>query len=126
MDGKDLLRRVRHLLNEESDTGWLDDYTTYDFLYEAAKDLVDRTGCLRSTQSITTVADDDEYDLNPDFLRLYIKNDDNEFVIKLNDGSNDHFLKWKDFFKVFKSQLVQFSPKDEKIWDLVPSAFPLI
>ena len=92
-----MLRRVRQLLNEDSNTGWLDDYTTYDFLYEAAKDFVDRTGCLRSSQDITTVADDDEYDLNPDFLRLYAKDRDNRFFITLYDDSDYYKLYWKDY-----------------------------
>jgi hypothetical protein len=72
MDGKDLLRRLRQLLNEDTDSGWLDTHTSYDFLYEAAKTTVDRLGCLKSSQSITTVAEDDEYNLNPDFMRLII------------------------------------------------------
>jgi hypothetical protein len=97
MDGKDLLRRLRQLLNEDTDSGWMDTQTSYDFLYEAAKELVDRTGCLRSTQSITTVADDDEYNLNPDFMRLYLRNSAGNYYIKLNDGSNNHFPTWKDY-----------------------------
>lgn len=97
MDGKELLRRVRQFMNEDSDTGWLDTQTTYDYLYEAAKDLVDRTGCLRTTQDITTVADDDEYDLNPDFLRLYAKDSNNDFFITLYDSSDYYTLTWKDY-----------------------------
>ena len=91
------MRRLRQLLNEDTDTGWLDTRTSYDFFYEAAKELVDRTNCLRTTQSITTVAEDDEYDLNPDFLKLYARNRDNNFYVRLNDGSTNHFLVWKDY-----------------------------
>lgn len=100
-DGKDLLRRLRQLLDEESDSGWLDERTSYDYLYEAALELVDRTGCLKSSQTITTVADQQEYDLNPDFLRLYAKNDDNNLVIKYNDGSNDTFLELESYEDLF-------------------------
>ena len=71
-DGKDLLRRLRNLLNEDSDSGWLDEQTSYDFLYDAAIEFVDKTGCVRSSQEITTVAEEDEYNINPDFLRLYL------------------------------------------------------
>lgn len=99
MDGKDLLRRLRELLNEDSDSSWLDTQTSYDFLYEAAKSLVDRTGCLRTTQSITTVADDDEYDLAPDFLRLYLRND-GDYYIKFYDGSNNTFPTWVDYGEI--------------------------
>jgi len=100
-DGKDLLRRLRGLLNEDSDSGWLDTQTSYDFLYDAAVEYVDRTGCLRSSQSITTVADQTDYNINPDFLRLYLKNTSNNFYIKYNDGSNDNFLTWKDYEDIF-------------------------
>ena len=49
MDGTDLLRRLRQLLNEDSDSGWLDKQSSYDFLFEAAVEYVDRTACLRGT-----------------------------------------------------------------------------
>lgn len=97
MDGSDLTRRLEQLLNEESGSSWLDSRTTYDYLYEAAISLVDRTGCLKSTQSITTVAETAEYNLSADFLRLYLRNNNEELVIKYNNGSDDYFLPWKDY-----------------------------
>ena len=100
-DGKDLLRRLRQALNEESGGGWLDTQTSYDWLYDAAVEYVDRTGCLRQTQSITTVAEDSDYDINPDYLRLYLKNSDNNYYLKYNDGSNDHFLTWRDYEDIY-------------------------
>jgi len=100
-DGKDLLRRVRQMLNEESGGGWLDDQTSYDYLYDAAIEYVDRTGCLREYQEITTVAEDSEYNINPDFLRLYLKNTDNNFYIKYYDTSNYHFLTWRDYEDIY-------------------------
>ena len=123
MDGKDLLRRLRQLLGEDSTTTWLDDYTSYDFLYEAAKALVDRTGCLRTYQEITTVADDDEYNLNPDFMRLYTKNASGDFYVILNDGSNNYFLTWKPYEEI----LYQNSPSSVAIpshFCIIDSAFP--
>ena len=118
MDGKDLLRRLQQILDEDSGSGWMDTQLSYDFLYEAAKQIVDRTGCLRTTQSITTVADDDEYDLNPDFMRLYAKNHDNEYYVILNDGSNNHFPTWKDY----EDMLYQNTPTSTAI----PSHFCII
>ena len=97
MDGKDLKRRLRVLMDEDTGSGWLDEQSSYDFLYEGAKEVVDRTGCLKSTQSITTVAETSSYNLNPDFMRLYAKNSSNKFYIKLNDGSNNHFPIAKDY-----------------------------
>lgn len=94
MDGSDLTRRLEQLLNEESGSDWLDPRTTYDYLNEAAIAFVDRTHCLKNTQEITTVADQAEYNLSPDFLKLNIKNSSEEFVIKYGD---DNFLPWKDY-----------------------------
>ena len=82
-DGKDLLRRLRNLLNEDTDSGWLDEQNSYDLFYDAAVEFVDRTGCLRDIQEITTEVDEDEYNINPDFLRLYLKNASNDFYMKL-------------------------------------------
>jgi len=100
-DGKDLLRRLRQILNEESGGGWLDTQASYDWLYDAAIEYVDRTGCLRATQTITTIAETAEYDINPDYLRLYLKNSDNNYYLKYNDGSNDHFLTWRDYEDIY-------------------------
>lgn len=99
-NANDLLRRLRNLLNEDSDSGWLDEQTSYDFLYDAAIEYVDRTGCLRTTQTITTTAEETDYDINPDFFRLYLKNSSNNFYIKYNDGSNDTFPTWRDYEEI--------------------------
>ncbi len=97
MDGSDLTRRLTQILNEESDSDWLDSRTTYDYLNEAAIAFTDRTGCLKTTQEITTVADMASYNLSADFLRLYLSDNNENLIIKYNDGSNDSFLTWKDY-----------------------------
>lgn len=94
MDGKDLTRRLEQLLNEESGSDWLDQRTSYDYLNESAIAFVDRTNCLKTTQSITTVADQSEYNLNPDFLKLYLKDGSENLIVKYGD---DDFLTWKDY-----------------------------
>ena len=96
MDGKTLTDALYSILNEVSTSSFMDARTSYDHLYEAACELVSRTWCLTSTQAITTVADQTAYDLNADFLKLYLQNDRNEYVCKLNDGSSDYWLKWRD------------------------------
>lgn len=100
MDGKDLKRRVRQLLNEPSTSSFLDARTTYDFLYEAAKEWTIVSKCLRKTQSITTVADQQGYTLDGDFLGHYLKDDDRDFFIKYNDGDDDHFLDFKPYQEI--------------------------
>ena len=118
MDGYDLTKRLEQLLNEESGSDWLDPKTTYDYLYEAAIAFVDRTHCLQTTQSITTVADTSSYNLNPDFLKLYLKNNREKLIIKYNDGNDDYFLTWKDYEDIiFNNQTDSVS---------IPSHFAII
>ena len=74
MDGKGLLYKLGSLLNEDATSGFLDDFTSYEFLYEAAKEFVSRTACITATQTITTVVDQTDYTLNADFLGLYLLN----------------------------------------------------
>lgn len=70
------------------------------YLWEAAKEFVSRTNCLKATQTITTVADQSGYTLNADFMKLYLKNADEDFVIKYNDGTNNSFLPWREYNKI--------------------------
>ena len=97
MDGYTLLRELRILLGEPSGGSFLDDRTSYDCLYEAAKELCQRTLALTTTQSITTVAEQTTYNLNPDFLSLYLRDSQNDLIIKYNDGSSNTFLRHRDY-----------------------------
>ncbi len=93
MDGITLTRELRELLNEPSGSDYLDSKSTYDYLYEAAVATVQRTSCLTTTQSITTVALQRDYYLNADFLKLYLMDSQNKFFIKYtNTGSSDFFI----------------------------------
>jgi hypothetical protein len=100
-DGKDLRRRLKELLDEESGSTWLDARSCYDYFYDGALDFVDRTGCLRSVQTISTVATVSEYNLNPDFLRLYLRNSGGDYFLKYNDTSNTTFLTWKNYEDIY-------------------------
>ncbi len=100
MDGKGLLYQHRQILNENSGSDFLDDRTTYTFLYEAAVEFVNRTECLKATQSITTVADQTNYALEGDFLRPYLRDDNNELVIKYNNG-NVSFIRHRPYDEIF-------------------------
>ena len=97
MDGKDCLRRLRELLDEESTATWLDTQTSYDFLWEAATEFVNRTECLTKEQRIATVEDQPNYTLNSDFLKLYLKDRNNRFYVIFNSGSQDNFVYYKDY-----------------------------
>jgi len=96
MDGKSLLYSLRNALNEPSDSDFLDDRTSYEYLWQSAIEFTDRTSCLTTTQSITTVANQAEYTLNADYMKIYLKNSDNNYFIKYNDGTDDQFPTFKE------------------------------
>jgi len=102
MDGKLMLYQVRQLLQESSGSGFLDDRTTYDYLFEAACELTSALKLSTASQTITTTATTSLYDLNADFLCLYVKNDTNDFVIKYYDGSGYYWPTFRDEGFIFQ------------------------
>lgn len=97
MDGKTLLRDLRQFLQEASTSSFLDDKTSYDYLYKAAIEFVTRTRINTGTATITTVAGQAKYDLPADFLQMYLTDDKNRLFVKYNDGVSDTFINWRDF-----------------------------
>jgi hypothetical protein len=100
MNGKSLTYKQGKVLQESSSGNFLDALTSYDYLYEAAKELGTRTKALTASTTITTVANQANYDLPADFNCLYVTNSLNEFVLKLNDGSSDFWLNWMSYERV--------------------------
>lgn len=120
MDGKELKRRVQELLNEDSDSQWLDERTTYDNLYEAAVEFVSRTHCLKGSQTITTVADQTDYNLNTDFIKLFSKDTNDNYVLKWGDSN---FITWKDHSDIiYGNQTDSVSMSDS--FTIVDAALP--
>lgn len=99
MDGRSMLRLVRELLNEKSDSSFLNNRFTFDLLYIAAKEFNYRTGLLTATQSITTVANQTAYTLDGDFMALWLRDESNRLFIKFNDGTDDHFISFRPYWK---------------------------
>jgi hypothetical protein len=98
MDGKILSKNLSILLREDIDTSsFIEDKATYDFIYQAVCEFVRLTGCLTGEQVILTVASTQAYDLNPDFISLYMTNDRNEYFVKLNNGTSDYFITERDY-----------------------------
>lgn len=97
MDGSTLLFELEKLLEEDSDSTFIDDRLSYMFLNEAAVDLNRKTKALRTTQEVTTVADTASYDIDPDYMGLYLRNSAKRFVIKYNDGTNNSFVTWQPY-----------------------------
>lgn len=103
MDGKWLLRKLRGLLKEDVDSDFLTDFESYGYLYDAAVEFVNQTRCLKAKQTITTVADQTDYNLDADFVELFLKNSDNRFYVTYNDGSTNSFLTFKDWEDIIYS-----------------------
>ena len=97
MDGQACLYRIRQSLSEDANSAFLDDRTSYEYLWQAAIEFVERTDALKSSQSITLVADQTDYTLNADFLELYLQNSNNNLVIKYSTASTHTFLPWKSY-----------------------------
>ena len=97
MDGKDSLRKLREILNEATDSGFIDTRTSYDYINEAAYEFIRRTKFLRASAAITTVAGQAEYDLPADFMELYLTDSQNIPFISINNGSTDQQSFWRDY-----------------------------
>lgn len=103
MDGYTSLLRLQELLQEDSTSTFIDTRTSYEYIWEAAQDFVARTGCITGTQDITTVAETSTYDLEPDFMELFLRDSNNEFVVKYYDTSAYTFIKHRAYDAVITS-----------------------
>lgn len=97
MDGRELIYNFRQLLGEESTSTFLDNKSIYTFLNEGATEVAEKTGVLHAEQSITTVADQTAYNLNANYLGLRLKDDNGNWIIKYNDGTNNSFPTFKRY-----------------------------
>lgn len=101
MDGKTLLRQARELLQESGTSSFLDDKTTYDWIYRAACEYAFRTRLLTTSTTVVTVQGIRTYALPIDYLRLYAKhNREDRYFIKINDGVSDSFVYDRDYGSV--------------------------
>jgi len=91
MLGINLLKRLDQIMAQSYPSGgWMDKKTSFDFIYEAAKDYAKKTRCLYTTQSITTVASQANYALNPDFQEILSENQDDAVkVLKYTDAAGN-------------------------------------
>ena len=124
MDGKELLYQLRQLLSEDGSSTFLDSKTSYTFLWAAAKEFVARTKCLKSTQSITTVSSQAAYTLNADFFDLYLKDKNQDFIIKYTNGSSDSFPIIKSYDDIIyeNNTTTIDTPSDFTILDTTPNS----
>jgi hypothetical protein len=98
-DGREMTRRLRHDLLESDNSAFINEYLSYRYINEAANNYVMRTNSVRSTQPITTVADQAEYTLKPDHLNIYVQEDGKRYI-KYNNGSSNLFPEFKDYEEI--------------------------
>lgn len=82
----------RIILGEPSGSTFLDTKSIYYFLNKGAIEVVEKVACAHAEQTITTVADQTNYDLNANYLGLHLRDKSGNYFIKYNDGSTDYFL----------------------------------
>ena len=121
MDGKTARIFTEHLIRAKSKAAVVNRKMTFDLLHAGAEEFVNLTGCLVSSQDITTVADQADYDLAANYLRLYLKTNEKkggEYFIRYTDGSSVEYL-------------LTFQPYQKTVYDKdddsvdVPSLFTL-
>lgn len=94
-DGREMTRKLRFDLQESDNSAFWNLYMGYRDINEAANNYVMKTNSIRSTQSITTVADQAEYTLSPDHLNIYVQEDGKRYI-KYNNGSTNFFPEFID------------------------------
>lgn len=88
MVGHVLTRQLRERLGENSTSSWINVQLSYDLIYEAVLEFVDRTACLQKSGNITTGANLSSYTLPYDFQRLYMRDTNGDYFIRYVDSNN--------------------------------------
>lgn len=99
--GGELYRAVREAYGEDNYSAWADVLTIFTYCYDAAMDINQRLQILKSSTTISTVASTREYNLPYDFQQLYLKNDDEDYVIRINDGTSDYDITEREYEAVW-------------------------
>ncbi len=103
MDGYSIVRKLRNLISEGSDSAWLDVKTSYDYIYEAIIATIGRVNLLTTTDTLTTEASTINYTLNYNFLKLYMVDSQNRYFVKYYDGTSYYFIYFKSYESMFLS-----------------------
>ena len=96
MDGKRLRRQLRQMLNEESGSNYLDSFTSYDLLNQAANQLNTKIRHIETSVDITTVASQADYTLPANYLLNVRQNNLGRNLIRFDDGATLHAIPEKD------------------------------
>lgn len=111
---------IQTQLNEivsEFNSSWINLKTSFDYLFEAAKDFSKETRACHGTQVITTVASQAEYNLNSDFLEVMTTDDHNHGIISYTVGTTQRWLNWESYSDLLQDNATAGSPSQYAIAD---------
>jgi hypothetical protein len=97
VDGKDLLRDLRILLNEQDSSAFLDDRSSYDVLWKGAIEVVSSARIHTASQVVTTIANQAAYNLYADFLDVYTTDDQNRKFVMYDAGNGKTPIFLRDY-----------------------------
>jgi len=120
MDGYSLKRDLRTLLLDESANKFYSDRVMYYALHLAAIKFVQRTECLKTAQTITTAASTSDYDLNPDFMGLHLKDSQGNWYARYyapGTTSNPYIIFHRDYERIVYA--------DNSTASAIPSSFSI-
>ena len=121
MDGKTARLFTESLIRAVSKATIVDRKLTYDLLHQGAEDFVSLVGCIKESQTVTSVDGTSTYDLNSDYLRLYLKDENprgGEYFILYSDGTTTHTV----YFKSYQAVIYDNQTTEQA----VPSYFTLV
>ena len=100
MEGFSLIRTLREILNEVIGSSFMNDRTSYDYLYHAVQDFNVRTHFITGNQTINVVSGTSEYALNPDYGGLALIDTYNRPYIKHTYNGTDTFIYSTDYSSI--------------------------
>jgi hypothetical protein len=119
MDGKKLTRELLDWLDQSSANEiQANQRRIYEMLDLAAGIFCRETYCLHGSATITTVEDQQYYDLPPDFIELYMKSTQGRYFIKYYNGSMYSYPLRTSYEKIFRTYLTSSQER--------PSRFAII
>ena len=106
MDGKKLTREVLDFLDEAAPSDiQANQRRIYECLDMAVGIFCRETRMLHGSVDITTVENQQAYDLPPDFIDLYMKNSNGRFFVKFYEGTTYSWPLKTTYEKLFKTNL---------------------
>lgn len=128
MDGKSLVSGLQDLLNEDGSSSFLSKRISYEWLWKGACEFVSRTNSMKSKLTVTTQANQANYDLTTDFLKLYLMDTTDNFILGYTSfGQSQSFLSWQQYDEIVWRNTSPAAPRPTW-WTVIDSdtVYPII